>query len=40
MSVEDTAKTADIDKSVVEKILQLNANSQHKRLEAQKPFKD
>ena len=37
MSVDETVKTTQIEREVVEKILQLNKNSEHKRLPAQKP---
>ncbi len=36
-SVEETANLTKIDKPTIEKILQLNKNSEHKRLPAQKP---
>ncbi len=37
LSVDETAKTTQIEKSIVEKIHKLNINSEHKRLPAQKP---
>ena len=40
LSIDDTAKTTDIDKAMVEKIYQLYIKSQHKRLPEQKPFDD
>jgi NAD+ synthase len=37
ISIEETAKITLIEKSIVEKIHELNINSEHKRLPAQKP---
>ena len=37
LSVDETAKITQIEKSIVEKIHELNINSEHKRLPAQKP---
>jgi len=37
LSVEETVKNALIEKSIVEKIYDLNVNSEHKRLSAEKP---
>ncbi len=37
ISIEETAKITLIEKSIVEKIYELNTNSEHKRLPAQKP---
>lgn len=40
LSIDETAETTQIDKSIVEKIYQLNVNSEHKRLPAQKPDRE
>jgi len=40
LSVEETAKITQIEKSIVEKIHKLNINSEHKRLSAQKPDRE
>jgi len=40
LSVEETAKITQIEKSTVEKIHKLNINSEHKRLSAQKPDRE
>ena len=40
LSVEETVETTQIDKAIVEKIVQLNKNSEHKRLPAQKPDRE
>ncbi len=40
LSIEDTAKTAEIDKSTVEKINELYQTSQHKRISAPRPFEE
>ena len=37
LSIEETVKNTLIEKSIVEKIYELNINSEHKRLPAQKP---
>jgi NAD+ synthase len=37
LSIDETEKITGIDKSIIEKINQLNINSEHKRLPAQKP---
>ena len=37
MSVEETVKATEIEKTTIERILKLNENSEHKRLQAQKP---
>ena len=37
LSVDETVKTIQIEKSIIEKIQKLNINSEHKRLSAQKP---
>ncbi len=37
LSVDETAKITQIEKSIVEKIHELNINSEHKRLSTQKP---
>ncbi len=38
LSVEETAKTTQIEKHLVDKIYTLNKNSQHKRITAARPF--
>ncbi|MCH7966324.1 MAG: NAD+ synthase [Thaumarchaeota archaeon] len=40
LSAEETANTTQIEKSIVEKIYNLNINSEHKRLSAQKPDRE
>ena len=40
LSVEETQKTTGIEISTIEKIQELNKNSEHKRLPAQKPDRD
>ena len=40
LSVEETTNTTQIEKSIVEKIYNLNINSEHKRLSAQKPDRE
>lgn len=40
MSVDETAKINQIEKSIVKKIYELNINSEHKRLLAQKPDRE
>ncbi|WP_148680115.1 NAD+ synthase [Nitrosopumilus maritimus] len=40
LSTEDTQKTTGIEMSTIEKIQELNKNSEHKRLPAQKPDRD
>ncbi len=40
LSVEETSSITQIEKSVVEKIYELNINSEHKRLSAQKPVRE
>ncbi len=40
LSVDETAKTNQIEKSIVEKIYEMNINSEHKRLPAQKPDRE
>ncbi len=40
LSVEETSSITQIEKSVVEKIYELNINSEHKRLSAQKPDRE
>jgi len=40
LSIEETSNIAQIEKSVVEKIYELNINSEHKRLSAQKPDRE
>jgi len=40
LSVEETSKITQIEKSIVEKIHELNLNSEHKRLSAQKPDRE
>ena len=40
LSVEETSSITQIEKSVVEKIHELNINSEHKRLSAQKPDRE
>jgi len=40
LSVEETSSITQIDKSIVEKIHELNINSEHKRLPAQKPDRE
>ena len=40
LSAEDTQKTTGIEMSTIEKIQELNKNSEHKRLPAQKPDRD
>ena len=37
LSVDETVKTTQIEKSIVDKVHELNKNSEHKRLSAQKP---
>ena len=37
LSIDDTVKITKIEKSVVDKVHELNKNSEHKRLQAQKP---
>ncbi len=40
LSVEETTRITQIEKSIVEKIYNLNINSEHKRLSAQKPDRE
>ena len=40
MSIDDTERTNQIDKKIIEKINQLHINSEHKRLPSQKPDRD
>ena len=40
LSVDETVKITQIDKSTIEKIHELNRNSEHKRLPAQKPDRE
>jgi len=40
LSIEETSNITQIEKSVVEKIYELNINSEHKRLSAQKPDRE
>ena len=40
LSVDETVKITQIDKSTIEKIYELNRNSEHKRLPAQKPDRE
>ncbi len=40
LSVEETSKITQIEKSIVEKIHELNLNSEHKRLSSQKPDRE
>jgi len=40
LSVDETVKITQIEKSIVEKIYKLNINSEHKRLQAQKPNRE
>ncbi len=40
LSVDETAKITQIEKSVVDKVHELNINSEHKRLSAQKPDRE
>ncbi|MBA4718624.1 MAG: NAD+ synthase [Nitrosopumilus sp.] len=40
LSVEETVKITQIEKSIVDKIHELNINSEHKRLQAQKPDRE
>ena len=40
LSIEDTAKTTQIELGTVEKIIQLNKNSEHKRATSVKAMKD
>ena len=40
LSVDETAKITQIDNSTIEKIYELNRNSEHKRLPAQKPDRE
>ena len=40
LSIDEAGKITGIDKSIIEKINQLNINSEHKRLSAQKPNRD
>ncbi len=40
LSVDETAKATQIEKSIVKKIYELNINSEHKRLLAQKPDRE
>jgi len=40
LSVEETSSITQIEKSIVEKIYELNINSEHKRLSAQKPDRE
>ena len=40
LSVEETVKTTDIQRDMVEKIQRLHINSKHKRMHQQKPFED
>ncbi len=37
LSVDETVKMTEIEKSIVDKVYELNINSEHKRLSAQKP---
>ena len=40
LSVEEIAKTTEIDESIIKKVQELNINSEHKRLQAQKPDRE
>jgi len=40
LSVDETVKTIQIEKSIVDKVHELNINSEHKRLQAQKPDRE
>ena len=40
LSVDEVAKTTEIDESVIKKVQELNMNSEHKRLQAQKPDRE
>lgn len=40
LSVEEIAKITEIDESIVKKVQELNINSEHKRLQAQKPDRE
>ncbi len=40
LSIDETEKITQIDRSIIEKIKQLNVNSEHKRLPSQKPDRD
>ena len=40
LSVDETAKTTQMEKSIVKKIYELNINSEHKRLLSQKPDRE
>jgi len=40
LSVDETVKTTQIEKSIVDKVHKLNINSEHKRLPAQKPDRE
>jgi len=40
LSVDETIKMTQIEKSIVDKIHELNINSEHKRLQAQKPDRE
>ena len=40
LSVDETVKITQIEKSTIEKIYELNRNSEHKRLPAQKPDRE
>ena len=40
LSVEEIAKVTEIDESIVKKVQELNINSEHKRLQAQKPDRE
>ncbi|MFQ5476018.1 MAG: NAD+ synthase [Nitrosopumilus sp.] len=40
LSLDETVKITEIEKSIVEKIYELNINSEHKRLSAQKPDRE
>ena len=40
LSVDETVKITQIEKSIVDKVHELNTNSEHKRLQAQKPDRE
>ena len=40
LSVDETVKITQIEKSIVDKVYELNINSEHKRLQAQKPDRE
>ncbi len=40
LSVDETVKITQIEKSIIDKVHKLNINSEHKRLPAQKPYRE